>query len=164
MVDTMDTFYIDPIYIANKNNINVKPIKSKKTKGTWLGEIDLIDDDLCGYIEKDNSGKTTIYYNPNHHENRQRFTIAHELAHFLLGHLNENQKEYRDFTNSFQTPNSDQKEIEANKLAAKILMPEDKLYFLIYKKGITSVKELAKIMRVSEAAMEYRLKNLGWIR
>ena len=156
----MRTFYIKPDDEAKKVGIDVEPIKGPTN---WLGNID-IPDDLCGFIEKDEDEKTTIYYNPNHHENRIRFTIAHELAHYLLGHLNDTQKEYRDFTDSFKNTNYNPKEIEANKLAAKILMPEDKLDFLIYKKGITSIKELAKIMRVSEAAMMYRLKNLGWIK
>jgi len=158
------TFYIDPKEIAKKFGVDVKEIEPDKKKIEWLGEIEYIPDDLCGYIEKDENGKVTIYYNPNHHENRQRFTIAHELAHFLLGHLNEDQKQYRDFSYSFKNTNYNPKEVEANKMAAKILMPEDKLNFLIYKKGITSIKELAKIMRVSEAAMLYRLKNLGWIK
>ena len=160
----MRTFYIDPKEIAEKFNIDVKPIQGEKQKISWLGDFEYIPDDLCGFIEKDEDEKTTIYYNPNHHENRIRFTIAHELAHYLLGHLNKNHKQYRDFTDSFKNTNYNPKEIEANKLAAKILMPEDKLDFLIYKKGITSIKELAKIMRVSEAAMMYRLKNLGWIK
>jgi len=156
------TFYIDPKEVAKKYNIDVKPIKGKKNK--WLGNIEYIPDDLCGYIEKDENNNITIYYNPYHHENRIRFTIAHELAHFLLGHLNENKKEYRDTKDSFKNTTYDPKEVEANKIAAKLLMPEDKLDFLIYKKGVTSVKELARIMKVSEAAMVYRLKNLGWIK
>ena len=158
----MNTFYIDPKQIANNLDIDVKEIESQKID--WLENNKFIPDDLCGYIEKDEGGNITIYYNPNHHENRQRFTIAHELAHLLLGHLNDNQRLYRDFTDNFKNTTYNPKEVEANQMAAKILMPEDKLDFLIYKKGITSIKELAKIMRVSEAAMLYRLKNLGWIK
>ena len=153
----MSTFYIDPKEIAKKLGIDVRPINTKNKK-------EHISDDLCGYIEKDSNGKVNIYYNPNHHENRIRFTIAHELAHFLLGHLNENQKYYRDYARNFYTTTYEPKEVEANRLAAKLLMPEDKLEFLIYEKGITSVKELARIMKVSEAAMVYRLKNLGWLK
>jgi Zn-dependent peptidase ImmA (M78 family) len=160
----VNTFYIEPKEIAKKLGIEVKPIKPKKENPNWLGDFEYIPDDLCGYIEKDDNGKVTIYYNPNHHENRIRFTIAHELAHFLLGHLKENQTHYRDFTDNFKSSTYNPKEIEANKFAAKLLMPEDKLNFLIYKKGITSIKELAKIMKVSEAAMVYRLKNLGWLK
>ena len=64
----------------------------------------------------------------------------------------------------FKNTNDNPKEMEANKLAARILMPESKLDFLIYKKDIISIKKLAKIMRVSEAAMLYRLRGLGWIK
>jgi Zn-dependent peptidase ImmA (M78 family) len=158
----MDTFYIEPKEIAKKMNIDVKPIEPKE-KHTPFNLSILPDDSLCGYIEKDNNGKVTIYYNPNHHENRRRFTIAHELGHYILGHLNENQKLYRDFTNDFQTNTYNPKEVEANKIAARILMPEDKIRFLIFEKGITSIKKLAKIMKVSEVAMKYRLQNIGLI-
>ncbi|GAX87013.1 conserved hypothetical protein [Lebetimonas natsushimae] len=160
----METFYVDPKEIAKNYGIDVEPIKPKvNMNGGILADIEFIPDDLCGYIEKDKNNKITIYYNPDHHENRQRFTIAHELAHFLLGHLDESQKEYRDYKDNFKTDTYNPKEVAANRLAAKILMPEDKLHFLIYKKGITSIKELARIMKVSEVAMKYRLQNLGWI-
>lgn len=82
----------------------MKPIEPKKITNNWSEKIEYIPDDLCGYIEKDNN-RITIYYNPNHHKNRKRFTIAHELAHFLLGHLNENKKQYRDFADNFKNTN-----------------------------------------------------------
>lgn len=159
------TFYVDPVAIAKERGINVLPIEPEKIELASSYEFDHIDDELCGYIEKDENGKVTIRYNPHHHENRQRFTIAHELGHYILGHLNDsNTKEFRDFANNFKSSTYNPKEVAANKFAARILMPEDKLDFLIYKKGVTSIKELAKIMKVSEAAMLYRLKNLGWIK
>ncbi|NPA50955.1 MAG: ImmA/IrrE family metallo-endopeptidase [Epsilonproteobacteria bacterium] len=145
--------YIDPFKEAKKYGIEVKPISKLKN----------ITPDLCGYIEKDKNNKVTIYYNSNHPINRIRFTIAHELAHFLLGHLNEEKKFFRDTTENFNTNSHLPKEIEANKMAAKILMPEDKIKYLIFEKNITSIKELAKIMKVSEVAMKYRLQNLGLI-
>jgi len=158
-----EKFYVDPKDIAKKFDIDVRPIKSEKIQTEWLGEIGHIDNDLCGYIEKLENGKVIIYYNPLHHENRQRFTIAHELAHFLLGHLDENHKLYRDTTKNFRSDMYDLKEINANKMAASILMPEKTIRYLIFTKGITSIKELAKIMKVSELAMKYRLQNLGLI-
>ena len=145
-------FYVDPIKVANSYGIKVEPYK------------EVVPDDLCGEIEKTEEG-IVIRYNPMHHENRQRFTIAHELGHYLLGHLSgEESKQFRDVTRNFTSATYNPKEVAANRMAAQILMPADKLDFLIYKKGVTSIKELAKIMRVSEAAMLYRLKNLGWIR
>ena len=158
-----EKFYIDPIEIAKKTNIDVKPIKPKKKKISWLGEIEYIDNELCGYIEKEDNGKIVIYYNPDHHENRQRFTIAHELAHYLLGHLDDNHRMYRDTSKNFSSDIYDPKEVAANKAAAAILMPEKKIKDLIFNKKITSIKELAKIMKVSELAMKYRLQNLGLI-
>ncbi len=158
-----EQFFIDPIIEANKHGIEVRPIPLKETKIGNIAKKLVPEEEVCGYIERQPNGKVFIYYNPQHHPNRQRFTIAHELAHYLLGHLDENNKQYRDTAKNFKTSVYDPKEVQANKLAAEILMPENILEYLIYKKGITSIKELAKIMQVSEVAMQYRLKNLGWI-
>jgi len=159
----MDTFYIDPIQIAKQNGIDVKPIKGVKRNLKWFDSYEYIPEDLCGYIEKQDNGKVVIYYNPNHHENRQRFTIAHELGHYFLNHLDNNHKKYRDLRENFNINNFDYKEVEANKYAAELLMPKDKIDFLIYTKGITNIEELAQILKVSTMALTYRLKNLGYI-
>ncbi|HCZ6521380.1 TPA: ImmA/IrrE family metallo-endopeptidase, partial [Staphylococcus aureus] len=42
-----------------------------------------LDDDVSGYIDE-----RTIYVNKNHSSNRKRFTIAHEIGHFLHNHKN----------------------------------------------------------------------------
>ena len=83
-----------------------------------------------------------------------------------MGFLNDKKwKKEKEFIDStFYRKGYSREEYEANEFAASILMPEDKLDFLIYKKDITSIKKLAKIMRVSEAAMLYRLRGLGWIK
>lgn len=60
-----------------------------------------------------------IGINQNHHINRQRFTLAHELGHYSLGH-----KE-RAYTEYVQTPGKERSnlETEANEFAAELLMP-----------------------------------------
>lgn len=44
------------------------------------------DDDISGAIVR-KDGRVVIAVNPAHHSNRQRFTIAHELGHYLLHEL-----------------------------------------------------------------------------
>jgi Zn-dependent peptidase ImmA (M78 family) len=148
-----ERFYIDPQKIAEELGIEVKPYQDVPYH---------ISSDLCGHIEK-KDGKLVIYYNPTHHEHRQRFTIAHELAHYLLGHLDNKDRLERDTSKNFTLDNYDPIEAEANKLAAQILMPEDKIKFLIFNKNITDVREIAKLLRVSPAAMSYRLEKLGYL-
>jgi hypothetical protein len=48
-------------------------------------EYPRLGDSLSGFLAlKD--GERVIGINARHHRNRQRFTLAHEIAHLLLGH------------------------------------------------------------------------------
>lgn len=94
-------------------------------------------------------------------EQRQRFTLAHELGHFVLGHGNK-----IDRTESlYRNPNGyqDYSEFQANAFAAELLMPKILVDFLIEEKNIVSVERLAEKLNVSQIAMKYRLKNIGWL-
>jgi Zn-dependent peptidase ImmA (M78 family) len=86
---------------------------------------------------------------------RRRFTVAHELAHYILhremvrrlGSLTEDVFYRAHGLNSWQ-------EMEANKLAAEILMPQALVNQL---KRIKTPQELATLFQVSEPAMRIRL-------
>lgn len=97
---------------------------------------------------------------------RQRFTIAHELAHHMLGHTNEGHKyrEFQDDVSKFNLREADPFEIQANKFAAELLMPKEAVEYLIMEKNITSLNKLAELFQVSTVAMKYRLTNLGWLK
>ena len=104
-------------------------------------------------------GKPVIQVNSSEAELRQRFTIAHELGHYVLGHPGS----YRDGPDTFSLDNHDPFEVAANRFAAELLMPESMIRFLVFKEGITNVTKLAFKAKVSEAAMQYRLKNLSLV-
>jgi Zn-dependent peptidase ImmA (M78 family) len=146
----MDNFYVDPIAIARKEGIIVIP-------SSYL--------DVNGLIRKDkDTNEIVIEYDSGLHPNRQRFTIAHELGHYYAGHLNHSANElFRDPAKNFTLDNYDPLEAEANKIAAELLMPEEKIEFLIQKLQYNSIDALAEALIVSPAAMTYRLKNLGYI-
>jgi Zn-dependent peptidase ImmA (M78 family) len=102
---------------------------------------------------------------------RQRFTIAHELGHFLL---HGKQKLYvdkgfrihlRDQTSSEAT---DRQEIEANQFAAELLMPEEMVRRMLGTQMIdiesdADLVEWAKRFEISTQALIFRLANLGII-
>lgn len=88
---------------------------------------------------------------------RRRFTIAHELGHVVLGHVDEVNAPKRDTTFT----NADSDERDANAFAASLLMPEK--YVKKFYRSASSVQELADAFGVSTAAMNFRLKNLGII-
>lgn len=121
------------------------------------------------YIDK---GKGTIGYNDTESEVRQRFTIAHEVGHFILHRLeNEIFVDKKEFKVLFRDDKSSTGEIkqerEANAFAAALLMPRervikelDKMKFDLGDDKEDVIKELANTFKVSTQAMMYRISNL----
>lgn len=95
---------------------------------------------------------------------RQRFTVAHELSHFLL-HKDKIQGNLTDMVSTINTKImyrsrlSNGIEAEANQLASEILMPNT-LIDKYLENGVNTYKELADRLEVSESALRKRLKNL----
>lgn len=70
------------------------------------------------------NGTPVIGVNTLHHANRQRFTIAHELAHIVL-HRDQLASEVHILNRDALTETgTDPFEIEANAFASELLMPE----------------------------------------
>ena len=105
------------------------------------------------------SGKKIIYYNPTESEIRQRFTLAHELGHHLLGHTRY-KNEYRD---NFTEKPDNLFDIEANLFAVEILMPSGAILRLAGSKGCRTENDLAVLFNVSLEAMHWKLIYLGII-
>lgn len=103
-------------------------------------------------------GRWIISINKEHHINRQRFTLAHELAHYVL-----HRSESESFTDTvfFRGASVNNFEYAANEFAAKLLMPEDKVRTVV-RGGTNNIKDLAESFGVSVAAMLYRVKQLGF--
>jgi Zn-dependent peptidase ImmA (M78 family) len=138
-------------------------------------KLERVDDELSGFLFRDDAGRAIIGANRNHHENRRRFTIAHELGHFLLHEAERVHLDSRisGYTLQLRNPESSTgeniNEREANLFAAEILMPAKFL-----KKDLRSsaldllddeklFKDLAKKYKVSVQALTIRLNNLGYI-
>jgi Zn-dependent peptidase ImmA (M78 family) len=129
------------------------------------------DDDISGMLYRDGQ-HTIIGINSAHFPTRQRFSIAHEIGHFVL-HKKQLfiDKVIRvDFRNSLSSQALNKEEIAANAFAAELLMPRDliiqELKRLFSNKNYSPskdelIKDLADIFNVSQQAMEYRLNNLG---
>lgn len=98
--------------------------------------------------------------NKNQNPKRQRFTLAHELGHFVL-HKNKN-TEFNDTTFFRKNEVPDSLEYNANEFAAQILMPEERVNYYIRQQDIKSIKTLADIFDVSSSAMRYRVEGLGY--
>lgn len=120
-----------------------------------------LPNNISGFIKKDGGGYM-IVVNGNHSTTRQRFTIAHELGHYIY---------HRDLldggvgdTLAFRAegtplPNPKitlQHERQANTFAANLLMPNH-LIDKLKKLGIGTVEALAQALGVSEEAMRIKL-------
>ncbi len=115
-------------------------------------------DKLSGMIRRDteDGGKSgyAIYVNARHAETRRRFTIAHEIAHYVL-HKNLIRDGIVDDT-LYRSGLSNLIETEANRFAAEILMPTHLIRAAIRKES--SISKLAEQFKVSSEAMAIRLQ------
>lgn len=105
-------------------------------------------------------GKTWIIrINSLHHPHRQKFTLAHELGHYVL-HKNE----CDSFTDTvfFRGMSNDNIERAANQFASELLMPKGRVDKLINECGVRNIGDLATHFGVSAVAMLNRIKDLGY--
>jgi len=101
-----------------------------------------------------------IAVNSNHHLHRRRFSIAHELGHAVLRHECEYYLDYWG-NDAWEPPDYRyNEEREANQFAAALLM-DDRALRKDIASGLQDIHELAERYEVSEAAMNFRLINLG---
>ncbi|MFT8483030.1 MAG: ImmA/IrrE family metallo-endopeptidase [Gluconobacter cerinus] len=114
---------------------------------------DGISDGASGWF-RIREGRPVILINRQRSLTHQRFTLAHELGHFFMGHGE------RDRDTKKQLRKRDPVEFSANRFAAAILMPSDLVEDEIRRR--TPISEMATLFGVSEEAMGYRLQNLGY--
>ena len=121
---------------------------------------------ISGQTENIGDGKYKISTNKNDHYYRKRFTMAHELGHFLyhshlIGDGVDDNRAYRNTQDGqFYNPLIGRREeTEANKFAASILMPSELVEEERAEGG--DVAALAKKFQVSRQAMEIRLDGLN---
>ena len=117
-----------------------------------------LDSSISGMLSRRDE-KWVISVNKDHSKNRQRFTLAHELAHYVLH--KSNRESFTD-TVFFRGTSVNNIEYAANEFAARLLMPEDKMRQVIQSGEVQTIKELAELFGVSVAAMLYRVKQLGF--
>lgn len=117
-----------------------------------------LDSSISGLLKREND-KWLIVVNLLHHKHRQKFTLGHELAHYVL-HKNDSDN-FTD-TTFFRGLSNDNIERSANDFASKLLMPETSVRRLIDEQNVRSIEVLSEKFGVSAAAMLYRVKQLGY--
>lgn len=141
--------------VAEYLNVNVEPAE--------------LGGDISGILVVRKKGGT-IGYNHSEPNVRQRFSIAHELGHYVLHREMMPLFVDRGYAVAFRDQNSSsgdiQQEREANAFAAAILMPEELIRAELDKLDFDlggdeeSLRTLSANFEVSTQAMSYRLANL----
>lgn len=116
---------------------------------------------ISGLIEPSKTSPSGYRIKINRHESveRQRFTLAHEIAHFLL-HRSLIRNGVIDST-MYRSNLSSMHEIQANKLASRIVMPDGAVDRLKHELANVphdeKISRMASALRVSEPAMRIKL-------
>ncbi len=154
---------IDPFQIASDLGIKVTDSITRATIKR------------SGSISRNDDGTVEIWVNIFDANVRRRFTVAHELGHYVNDDLKENNS-IEDYPHTLYRTDGDSslQERKANEFAAKLLMPQKH----IYKQGDAIVQssekksvpaeifidKMAKIFNVSKGTMTYRLKKIGIVK
>ena len=162
--------------IAEKNFPHAEQLIRQAQRGLPHKAVDIFDlclaldfplaphkdwrESLSAGIVTDKQGRFIIHYNSRHPRTRQRFTLAHEVAHCLL-HAELLRYEERYYENVLLRGSHNfgaEGELEASTLAGEILMPDTVIQSYIDKNsGAMSIPELAKLFEVSWETMSVRL-------
>ena len=138
-----------------------------------------LKDDILGEIKKED-GKFKINIQARDHYYRKRFTMGHELAHFikhkeLIGDGVDDGKVGNKLYRTMYRKNdkiTSKEEVEANRYSAELLIPNELANF-IYESFFKNIKKedsldidinflefLSKKFQVSTAVVSFRIKNL----
>lgn len=121
--------------------------------------FDPLPSGIAGKLERDpgTSSGFRVVVNVSDPPRRQRFTLAHELAHYLL---------HRDLIREgvvddalYRSNLGDDMERQADRFAAQLLLPAEEV-----RRAFSRDKALARLAQtfdVSDAALRIRLKELG---
>jgi Zn-dependent peptidase ImmA (M78 family) len=127
--------------------------------------------EYAGFLDAD---ANLVAVEANHHEHRQRFSIAHEVGHYVLHYLPRTAPGgvFACTTADMETsalPGGGasaerlqhiRQEVEANQFAGELLMPEASVRAMYKVTGGVAWK-LARHFRVSPRSMEIRLEQLN---
>ena len=157
--------------LLSQHGVKAAPVPIERIAKVYGVRVEYapLDNELSGFAHiRDNVPIVGI--NTLHAPTRQRFTLAHELAHV---ELHRHELEYAVHVDrgslrrdALAAEGVDPIEIEANTFAAELLVPTKFLISALEGRSVDleddkAVVALAKRFKVSDAAMRYRLSSLG---
>ena len=147
--DDLTAEYFSPpipvLEIAERNGVNVVFADFEEYSETVSG--------FCAFT------KARLYVNADDRPERQNFTMAHELGHWILHRVYfvENPELYPVLPRFSEPDKADPLEKEANKFAACLLVPKR----LLLPVRTSPISALASVFGVSRTMMEFRAQNIA---
>lgn len=151
--------------VARRHGIATRPFDIEKfirMHNITVVREEMSDNDISGYIECRVGDRWVIGINKYHNVQRQRFTLAHEFAHFCLHRETISDQKIEEVI-IFRDATRSRKEQDANEFASQILIP-DKSFATFVKERTKDIAELAELFGVSPAAIRYKAYKLKFIR
>lgn len=136
---------VDPAQIAHALGIRVRRV--------------LLPENRSGALVKAREEAPAILLNAADGNNRQRFTCAHEIGHYVKRADHPEEYEFIDYRDALASQGTDPEEIYANRFAAALLMPSSEVRRLAAE-GMSDL-QMSFRFDVSLEAMQYRLQSLG---
>lgn len=140
------------------NKFPVDPVQIARDLGIDVVELEL-ESNIAGAIYGTPGEDPTILLNATDSPNRQRFTCAHELGHYVMHAEEPDAVDYVDYRNALSVTGENSEEVFANAFAAALLMPAKEVRRLT--KDHYTHSQLALYFGVSYDALSFRLENLG---
>lgn len=163
--------------LLRENGVETPPVPVEtiaESRGLQVRKQEIKNSDISGFIFR--GGKNAVIgVNSSNASVRQRFSIAHELGHYLI-HTQGTNKVHVDrafevkFRDDLSSQGIDTDEREANLFAAELLMPwhfmEADLADVSHMDIVDDefINDLAGRYNVSAQAMLFRLANLGFVK
>ncbi len=135
---------VDPIFIARELGLAVYVAR--------------LEPEVGGMLVNQPGKQPTIYLSTDDHRNRQRFTCAHELGHWMKRSGQGSDWAFVDRRDQLSGRGTDPDERYANGFGAALLMPASEVQAL---SGHMSTEAMSRHFGVSAQAMAFRLANLG---
>ena len=142
----------------------ISPLDMTKELGIPVFDWDF-PDEVSGIFVIENK-QVSIGINRNHPNVRQRFTIAHELGHYVYQEDNELFLDFNEYDIPIHVYDEENQKLEtkANRFAANLLMPKGWVKKDFAKYGEVGLSQIARKYIVSEQAMWFRLLNLNLVK
>lgn len=153
---------VNPVHIANAIRVRVKRSDGEKelvdviVRRATGGELQGASSKA--FVERTEKGlQYVILFNDDEIIYRNRFAIAHELGHVMLGHLSEDSEPLIHHVYANDTRENQL----ANEFALALILPDKMVRWLF--PGAKTIQEFAEAFGISTSAATTRVKQLGML-